>query len=82
MILQKDNVMKSMIKNQQSFFVVQKIFNKLKSEDEKNIMKALIEKNLQYVNEKQIKAKCLALLKHDGNLSECDVQSVGSRGGY
>lgn len=47
--------MKSMIKNQQSFFVVNKIFNKLESEEERDQLKALIEKNLQYVNEKQIK---------------------------
>lgn len=55
--------MKSMIKNQQSFFVVQKIFFQLDSEEDRDQLKGLIEKNLQYANEKQTKIKCVNLLK-------------------
>jgi len=50
--------MKSMIKNQQSFYVIQKIYNKLSIDEDKELMRQLIEKNLCYVNEKSTKQKC------------------------
>lgn len=60
--------MKSMLKNQQSFFIVQKIYYKIESVEERNQMKILVDKNLSYVNDKIVKQKCLAIL-NDGSIN-------------
>jgi hypothetical protein len=55
-----------MIKCQHSFFIVQKIYNKLETDEQKNVLGALLQKNLCYVNDKLIKSKCLAIIKPKG----------------
>jgi len=42
------------------------------------MLKALIEKNLCYVNEKQTKSKCLNLLKMPSNVKYSATGTVGS----
>jgi hypothetical protein len=44
-----------MIKNQQSFFIVQKIYHRLETPEEKQLMRNLIEKNLCYASDKMVK---------------------------
>ncbi len=62
-ILLQENVLKSMIKNSASFFVVSKIFNKLSRQEDKETLKAHLEKNLVHVSDKNIKTRCQTLLR-------------------
>lgn len=64
-----------MIKNQQSFFIVQKIYYRLDPRDEKPLMRALLEKNLCHASEKMVKQKCLAILNE---VSGSKAKSGGS----
>jgi hypothetical protein len=38
--------MKSIIKNNSSFFIVQKIFQKLEDEEQREMLKAMVQKNI------------------------------------
>lgn len=62
-VLLQDSVLKSMIKNSSSFFVVQKVFHKLQSQEDKETLKAHLEKNMTHVSDKSIRARCQSLLK-------------------
>ena len=50
--LQEENVLKSMLKNASSYYVIQKIYNKLETEEQRGLLRDLIEKNLHYVTDK------------------------------
>lgn len=64
--------MKSMIKNQHSIFIVQKIYLRLKVPEDWEVMRNLLEKNLCYVSDKMIKNRCTSILQ--------DIESkLGSR---
>jgi hypothetical protein len=43
--------------------VIQKVYNKLESEDERAVVRDMIENNLGYVGDKGTKQRCLALIK-------------------
>lgn len=61
--LQEENVIKSMLKNASSYYVINKIYNKLESEEQRAVLRDLIEKNLHYVGDKGTKQKCIAIIK-------------------
>eukprot|EP00347_Sterkiella_histriomuscorum_P024490 403330933 len=77
-ILQRENVMKSMIKNSHSIFIVQKIYNRLVSNDDKEILRSLIEKNLIYVSDKMIKSRCLNILQEQSPSTKMSYKEVNS----
>ncbi|CDW83480.1 rna-binding protein [Stylonychia lemnae] len=62
-ILQRENVMKSMMKNKHSIFIVQKIHQRLTTHEDLEMMRTLIQKNICYVNEKLIKSKGLTVFQ-------------------
>ncbi len=65
--LQREGVIKSILKNSDSFYVVQKISVNISDVEDVRIVHDLIAKNACYVNEKKLKVKVANLLKelHD-----------------
>lgn len=61
--LQEENVIKSMLKNSSSYYVIQKVYNKLETEEQRMILRDLMEKNLHYVGDKGTRQKCIAIIK-------------------
>lgn len=68
--------MKSMIKNQHSIFIVQKIYLRLQAPEDLEIMRNLLEKNLCYVSDKMIKNRCTSILSDIA--SKLDSREINS----
>lgn len=54
--------MKMMLRSQHSFFIVQKIYTRLDSEEDRERVLKLIADNLAHAGDKLIKSKCQALI--------------------
>jgi len=44
--VQEEGIIKSMLKNSSSFYVIQKLFHKLEKEEDRETLRTLLEKNL------------------------------------
>ena len=61
MIFEGD-LMKMLLRSQHSFFIIQKIYTKLETEQDRERMLKLFNDNLSHAGDKLIKGKCVALI--------------------
>jgi hypothetical protein len=61
--------MKMLLRSQHSFFIVQKIYTKLETEQDRERMLKLLNENMGHAGDKLIKSKCASLINKGPQIS-------------
>lgn len=72
--------MKMMLRSQHSFFIVQKIYTRLDSEEDRERVLKLIADNLAHAGDKLIKSKCQSLINKGHALPLHTSETLSERG--